>query len=479
MNRNLPHAERVIRTALAVSTSNQARAVAHALDVAHLLVDAERTFGFVLHRTPGGGWARVPGQLTELEQQAFAWDHACARAGLLAAAVEQHIGGHPDFLGVRADGDRVRVELHVTDQAQWRRWRTHFSIRHDAEETLPHAVVGESHHAGVRVSVLARRRRQTPRPPVTAAPVESAGPSTVPAAPSAAPASTGQEAASPPATGASAGSGPQRYEFEGITYDLSLPQRDVQGAVWYFHGCRTPDGMPLLTLDGRAERCTLANVTALLGPLTALEPEAGPTAQAGGAETARPDTFMARPTQPDTFMARPMEPDTSLPTSSPGPALPLLPSNSTSPTSPLSPSIPTSSDASAPPVVRRPRVVRLGAARLTVLATPVAVLPAAAGPPAEAALRAVRADPADPADATSSPPPAPDEPSPPSAAASASASGKPSLRALRPPPALASATALTSVPGTGPNVPSVRRHGLVRTGPATREATERADRSEK
>ncbi|MCW8101880.1 BN159_2729 family protein [Streptomyces tauricus] len=283
MNRNLPHAERVIRTALSVSTSNQARAVAHALDVARLLVDPERTFGLVLHRTPSGSWARLPGQPTELEQQAFAWDHACERARLVAATVQTHIGGHPDVHGIRADGDCVRVELHVTDQEQWRRWRAHFGIRRDAETPLGHAVVGESRHAGVRVSVLAHKRRQTPRP----TPVAQLDP---------APRLYEHEHMHEHEY-------PYRYEHDGIVYNLALPQRDAQGDVWYFHGERTPGGMPLLSLDGRSERCTLANVTSLLGPLVALEPDIPSTAP-DKAVTARTDASGGTPSLPEARQSR-------------------------------------------------------------------------------------------------------------------------------------------------------------------------------
>ncbi|MFJ2263610.1 BN159_2729 family protein [Streptomyces sp. NPDC087844] len=383
MNRNLPHAERVIRTALSVSTSNQARAVAHALDVARLLVDPERTFGLVLHRTPSGTWARVPGQLTELEQQAFAWDHSCERARLVAATIEQHIGGHPDVDSIRADGDCVHVELRVPDQEQWRRWRAHFGIRRDAEAPLGHAVVGESRHAGIRVSVLAHKLQQTPRPLPVPAPA-----STVPGSgPGPGPGHEHEHARQ-------IESAPQMYEYEygGIVHNLALPQRDVHGDVWYFHGGRTPGGMPLLSLDGRSERCTLANVTSLMGPLVALEPET-PSAAPDTAVTARPDASAGTPSLPK---------------------------------------------------ARRSQAVQLPAARLTVVRTPT---------PAPAP--------------TSAPVPAP-MPTP-----------TPSRPRPRPAPALASVPALPSsavlsYAASGPPVPNTRRVGLVRTGPDTWEATDRA-----
>ncbi|MFI8207589.1 BN159_2729 family protein [Streptomyces sp. NPDC085937] len=54
----------------------------------------------------------------------------------------------------------------------------------------------------------------------------------------------------------------------GTAYDLALPYRDVHGETWYFQGHRTFDGMPLMSLDGRPERCSLAHVAEYAGPLT-------------------------------------------------------------------------------------------------------------------------------------------------------------------------------------------------------------------
>ncbi|WP_231157124.1 BN159_2729 family protein [Streptomyces sp. CNZ748] len=54
----------------------------------------------------------------------------------------------------------------------------------------------------------------------------------------------------------------------GTAYDLALPYRDVHGETWYFQGQRSFDGMPLMSLDGRPERCSLAHVAEYAGPLT-------------------------------------------------------------------------------------------------------------------------------------------------------------------------------------------------------------------
>lgn len=247
MNKNFPHVLKVVREALALSAGDPAAGVVHALNSAGLLVDPERSFGALLHRTPEGGWARehqehaelpaapqqtVPpqNQLTELEQQAAAWDEACGRARRVAALIQRHIGEHRSFQNVQVDGDRVLVALHIVNQDEWAQWRRYFGIRHDKETALPYMVAGDGYRDGIRVGVVAydlpearRHAKQIAREP---------------------------------------------FEFEGIVYDLAVPQQDANGDVWFFQGVRTADGMPLLSVDGRPERCTLANVARQAGPLT-------------------------------------------------------------------------------------------------------------------------------------------------------------------------------------------------------------------
>lgn len=232
MNSNLPHAAGVIRAVLESVRPEEATVVAHALDSARLLVDPERSFGAVLHRTPDGGWTRAPRPATDLERQALAWDASCERAQCVARAIERHLAGHAGPYGVRVDGDRVRVVLRVDDAAQWDRWRAYFGIVEAGMRTRPHTVTAEGERGGVRVTVVAR------------------GP---------APAPRGAPAARP-------------FRLGGTTYDLALPQRDAHGEVWYFQGSHNRDGMPLMSLDGRPERCSLANVAAHLGPLTPVRP---------------------------------------------------------------------------------------------------------------------------------------------------------------------------------------------------------------
>lgn len=237
MNKSFPHAVRVIRAALASGGNDPAATIARALNEVRLLVDPERSYGTVLHRTSAGGWSREPQaqqhperELTDLEQQAVAWDQSCERAQLVAAAIQKQAGRHPAFQSVRTDGDRVLVALQITGQAQWAEWRRYFGITHDAERPLPHAVGGEGFRDGVRVSVLAY---DVPQVRARAA----------------------QKAKRP-------------FVLDGVVYDLALPQRDSSGDVWYFQGDQRPDdGMPLLSIDGRPERCSLANIVELAGPL--------------------------------------------------------------------------------------------------------------------------------------------------------------------------------------------------------------------
>lgn len=251
MNRNIPHAVRVVREILASASNDPATAVVQALNDVRLLVDPERSYGTVLHRTPDGGWSREPQarphperELTDLEQQAVAWDKSCERAQLVAATIQQQAGQHPAFKEIRTDGDRVLVSLQITGQEQWAEWRRYFGIRHDGERSLPHAVGGEGYRDGVRVSVMAYdvpqlRARET------------------------------QKAERP-------------YELDGVVYDLARPQRDSHGDVWYFHGDRRPDGMPLLSIDGRPERCSLGNIVDHVGPLTAVRTPVTPVVAKGG-----------------------------------------------------------------------------------------------------------------------------------------------------------------------------------------------------
>ncbi|MFM9602732.1 BN159_2729 family protein [Streptomyces turgidiscabies] len=234
MNRNLPHAVKVIRAALASSGTDPAAAIAHALDSARLLVDPERA-GLVLHRTPGGGWAREhqeQSELTELEQQALAWDKSCERGRRVAASIEQHIGRHPEFRNIHTEGDRILVSLDITAQSQWAHWQRYFGVSHDKETELPYMVAGNGYRDGVQVYVVAYNL--------------------------------------PEARAHALRIAKQPFEFEGNVYDLAVPQQDARGAVWFYQGVRTADGMPLLSIDGRPERCTLANIVRQAGPLTAV-----------------------------------------------------------------------------------------------------------------------------------------------------------------------------------------------------------------
>ncbi|MEV0446088.1 BN159_2729 family protein [Streptomyces spectabilis] len=244
MNKNLSQATKLIRETLGCSEV-YATTLAHALDRARFLVDPERSYGVVLHRSSAGGWSREPQpQMTDLERQARAWDQTCERARHVASVIEQHIGERPEFQSIRTDGDRVLVALHITDQGQWAQWRAYFGITHDGEHPLPYAVCGEGRRDGVGVSVVAYDVPQVR-------------------------ARAGEVAARP-------------FRLGGLVYDLALPQRDAQGGVWFFQGQRAEDGMPLLSLDGRPERCSLANVVGSAGPLTPVRTTSTPVTAGGG-----------------------------------------------------------------------------------------------------------------------------------------------------------------------------------------------------
>ncbi|MFD3835361.1 BN159_2729 family protein [Streptomyces sp. NPDC058642] len=235
MNKNFPHAVKVVREAIASSGSDPAAAIVHALGAAGLMVDPEKTYGMVQRRPVNDGQCELQEQpeRTELEAQALAWDASCQRARRVAAAIEQHISDHPAFQNVQVDGDRVLVALHIVDQVQqWGEWRRYFGITHDKETALPYMVAGDGYRDGVRVSVVAYDL--------------------------------------PVARKLALKIAKEPFEFEGIVYDLALPQRDDRGDVWFYQGLRTADGMPLLSIDGRPERCTLANLARQAGPLTAV-----------------------------------------------------------------------------------------------------------------------------------------------------------------------------------------------------------------
>ncbi|MGF0169810.1 BN159_2729 family protein [Streptomyces sp. Marseille-Q5077] len=279
MNSNFPHAVGVIRAALESTGADRATAVAHALDTARLLVDPGRSFGVVLHRTSDGGWSPAPRLLTELERKALAWDASCARARSVAHAIERRLAGHAGPSGVHVDGDRVRVVLRVDGPLPWARWRAYLGITVVGAGARPHTVVGEGERGGVRVTVVAHGATSV-SPSV--APASAAGPSSV-ASPSAAALSAAPPSeAPPPAAPASSAPGPHTrlFRFGGLTYDLAFPQRDAQGDVWYFQGCRSHDGMPLMSLDGRPERCSLANVAIHLGPLSPVRSGSGDAGRA-------------------------------------------------------------------------------------------------------------------------------------------------------------------------------------------------------
>jgi hypothetical protein len=226
VNGNLPHAAGVIRAVLESVRSDQATLAAHALDRARLLVDPERSFGTVLHRTPEGHWTRAPQPVTELEHQALAWT--------------------PPANGPA----RWRAPSSATSRTTRARtgsgWTATACGSCCGSATTPNGHTGRPADPGARGD-SGREREGVPVTVVAHSPAPAPPP------------------AKPPA--------PARpFRLGSITYDLALPLRDIHGDVWYFHGCRNRDGMPLLSIDGRPERCSLANVAEHLGPLSPVRP---------------------------------------------------------------------------------------------------------------------------------------------------------------------------------------------------------------
>ncbi|MEU0087233.1 BN159_2729 family protein [Streptomyces sp. NPDC006274] len=227
MNKNLPQAAKLIRETVGCSET-YAQTVAHELNKAGLLVDPERSYGVILHRRATGGWS--PDPRTELETQALAWDASCRRAAELATRIRTECGEGRGLLRVQEQGDRLLVTVQVTAQEQWAAWRTYLGVTTDEPQTLEYAHVVSGHRDGVAVSLVAYDVQQ----------VE---------------ARTAAAARMP-------------YRHGGVVYDLALPQRDSQGDIWDYAGCRK-DGVPLLhhrDVDAGL-RCSLPNVVDLVGPL--------------------------------------------------------------------------------------------------------------------------------------------------------------------------------------------------------------------
>ncbi|MGW3442225.1 BN159_2729 family protein [Streptomyces sp. NPDC001076] len=251
MNKIFPHAVKVVRAAIGSSGSDPAAAIVHALNSAGMLVDPEKSYGAVTDRAPADGGPRehqepadLPvrrqPQTTELEEQALAWDQACAWAHDVADRIKAALVEHPAFQGLQVDGDRILVSLHIVNQAQWGEWRRYFGIQHDKETALPYVVAGDGYRDGVRVSVMAY---DLPEARAHAVRIAKAP-----------------------------------FELNGIVYDLALPQQDPQGDVWYFQGQQAESGMPLLSMDGRSERCSLAKIIEQQGPLTPVTDTPSPQA---------------------------------------------------------------------------------------------------------------------------------------------------------------------------------------------------------
>ncbi len=240
---------------------------------------------------PGAGHPPGTPPPTELEHQALAWDAARAHARSVALTIEREVGTHPDVRTVRADGDTVHVLLRLEPPyARWPGWCAYFGITAAAECTAPHILAGEGSRDGVRVTAAVQPLPSGPdgepeethargADPGTEGTPETAHPHPGDPADPLGPAGT-DEADEPDADGPRP-PGPaglmRPFLLGGTAYDLALPYRDVHGETWYFQGQRAYDGMPLMSLDGRPERCSLAHVAEYAGPLTPVtEPSSEP-----------------------------------------------------------------------------------------------------------------------------------------------------------------------------------------------------------
>ncbi|WEH40753.1 BN159_2729 family protein [Streptomyces sp. AM 2-1-1] len=245
MNRNLGATTTLVRQVLAGGGPDIAAAIAHALNGAGLLVDPERTYGTVLRKTPSGwalvapatGWAAsLPAPdappVTELEREASAWDQACERAQALATATAMKYAAEPEVTRVTADRDTVVISLHIVERDRWTGWMAALGIAPDQVTVSEYVVHGRTSWDGVPVSVLAYDMPELQA--ATAASLLANRP----------------------------------YRYAGVVYDLALEQQDINGDRWFYHGEETAERMPLLSQDGRPERCTLANIVELVGPLT-------------------------------------------------------------------------------------------------------------------------------------------------------------------------------------------------------------------
>ncbi|MCC9737730.1 BN159_2729 family protein [Streptomyces sp. MNU89] len=280
LNPNLPHALRIIRKALAAYSGPELELrIAVDLDAAGLLTDinamgrVDRTEvtpeavpgppgadrpppdtvlphqGIVLRRTdPAADPPPEPGTVTRLPAPAE-WEARCARAEKVFEDLVDHHGDRPEVLTIEQDHDRVVVCIRARTLADWERWLSEIGAG-AAEDTRPagYAQLAFGTRAGVPVRLVAHK---------------------VPGLLHAA----YQEAVRP-------------YCLWGRVYDLARPlaENGGDGNQWLFLGIRDKSGMPLLSVRGRTELCTLENIVRHAGPLTPVDTGASPPVTGGDAD---------------------------------------------------------------------------------------------------------------------------------------------------------------------------------------------------
>jgi hypothetical protein len=173
----------------------------------------------------------VPAQrpAVDLEQAAAAWDLACAHAHRAAAALTAAYGAHPDVVSVTADGDRAVVVLRITDLRAWYVHRAAMGVQADDVVLFHDACSGIGRQGWIPVQIVGL--------------------------------------GVPMLLNAVAAAARLPYRLWDQVYDLAVTHEDVRGDRWRYCGEQSPDGIPLMSVVGRQEKCRFTNVVRYVGPL--------------------------------------------------------------------------------------------------------------------------------------------------------------------------------------------------------------------
>ncbi|MFR0357304.1 BN159_2729 family protein [Streptomyces sediminimaris] len=189
---------------------------------------------FVADGDDGIGGAQRHRAVPGLADVAVNWDRACDRADRAVTALTVAYGRHPCVLALVADGDLVVLVLRVVDVRAWYAWRTALRVPPEAVAFCGDSCVGTGTYEGVPVRLMGLSV-----PTLLESEMESAA---------------------------------EPYRLWDQVYDLALPYLDIRGNEWRHQGVWAPDGIPLLTVTGRTERCRLSNIVVQMGPLIPVRP---------------------------------------------------------------------------------------------------------------------------------------------------------------------------------------------------------------